>query len=498
MNRALLLVLFASIPAPLMAQGYRAALDLQAQSVAWRGWQIDSIPAGDVVVGPTGGFETPDGYAADCSSAAAYCWFYRAGGKLDAAPAVLTTDFTVWGLGVPGLSARGNFRMHFDLGDAGWPGQQPALQFWEGYLDYQRGWLQARAGRQIVTGRVGWTGFDGGRATVRIDKLRLDATAYAGWGLARASSVPVDDPVTAPLGDFIPPQRSILGGGLVSWSSAIADIRAEYFREVDPSTDQYAAHLAALSATLRPAAHWMVTGGGEYDIAQDLMGSADLSIRYAGSRVQASGGYRRYRPIFPLWSVWPAFSPVPYNAAVGSAVVGVTDWLLVRGRVEYYQFENEEASTPTLSTEQDGWRWSAGATLTRWRGWTIDAGYTWERGTGAGILGGDASVRWDPRADLTLTAAGSYMARPLYYRYDDAKVLALGGDVTWRATPALAFTVGAMWLDQDQERPDASAYEWNQTRLNARITYVLSSSDKRATGVPGVIERMPSMTGMGR
>ena len=67
-----------------------------------------------------------------------------------------------------------------------------------------------------------------------------------------------------------------------------------------------------------------------------------------------------------------------------------------------------------------------------------------------------------------------------------------------RATPALAFTVGAMWLDQDQERPDASAYEWNQTRLNARITYVLSSSDKRATGVPGVIERMPSMTGMGR
>ena len=81
---------------------------------------------------------------------------------------------------------------------------------------------------------------------------------------------------------------------------------------------------------------------------------------------------------------------------------------------------------------------------------------------------------------------------------DDAKVLALGGDVTWRATPALAFTVGAMWLDQDQERPDASAYEWNQTRLNARITYVLSSSDKRATGVPGVIERMPSMTGMGR
>lgn len=485
------------IPVSGAAQGYRVAFDLQAQSVAWRGWQLDSILATDVMVGPTGGSVTPQGYAADCSSGLPWCWYYLPGGRLDAAPAVMTTDVTVWGLGLRGLSARGSFRFHADLGDPGWPGQQPAFQFWEGYLNYQWNWLEARAGRQVISGRLGWTGFDGARASARMNRVGLEATAYAGWGLARASSVPVDDPVTAPLGDFIPPRRSFLGGGLLAWTSPVADVRAEYLREVDPSTSSWAAHQAAISTVVRPLRHWQVTGGLEYDIAQGLLGSADLGLRYSSTRLQASAGYRRYRPVFPLWSVWSAFSPVPYNSALSSASYDVLQWLRLRGRVEYYRFENAEASTPLFPTQQDGWRWSAGATITRWRDWIIDAGYTWEKGTGAGALGADASVRWAVRPTVAITGAGSFMKRPLAYRYSDAQVLSLGGDVTWQVTPDLGLSVGAMWLDQDQDRPDASGYDWQQTRINARITYVLSSGTAR-TSVPAVIERMPSMTGMGR
>ena len=48
-------------------------------------------------------------------------------------------------------------------------------------------------------------------------KLGLEATGYVGLGLARSSSVGVNDPVTAPLGDFIPGERSLIGGVLVGW-----------------------------------------------------------------------------------------------------------------------------------------------------------------------------------------------------------------------------------------------------------------------------------------
>ena len=36
-----------------------------------------------------------------------------------------------------------------------------------------------------------------------------------------------------------------------------------------------------------------------------------------------SVGARRYRPRFPLWSIWTAFSPVPSTAVYGQAAVDV-------------------------------------------------------------------------------------------------------------------------------------------------------------------------------
>ena len=489
-----------AVPAAAWAQGYRATFDALAQTVEWRGWQVDSIARSDVVVSPEGSLLTPDGIAVDCGAGLAWCWFYRPGATQGAAPMALTTDVTAWGFGIKGLSARGNFRLHYDAdGDAtGWPGQQPSLQLWEAYLDYQRDWLQARAGRQIMDLRVGWTSFDGGRATVRFRKAGIELTGFGGWGLARAAAVPVSDPVTAPLNDFIPPQRTVTAGAVAAWVSAPAEVRAEYVREVDQASKGYALHMAALSTTIRPAPRWMLTGGLEYDIAQDLLGSADLSLRYALPSLQVVGGYRRYRPIFPLWSVWAAFSPVPYNSAVGSAVLSPRPWLQLRGRVEYYRFEESNAGSPLFPNEQDGWRWSAGGTVTRLRHWTFDAGYIWERGTGAGVLGWDGSVRWDVRPDLALQASGALMKRPLAYRYSDASVLWFGGDVVWRVMPAWNVIMSAAWFDEDRDRPDEAAFEWSQTRLSARITYTMGSGDARRRSVPPVIDRMPSTIGIGR
>jgi hypothetical protein len=113
------------------------------------------------------------------------------------APVVFTTDMTAWGLGTAGLSAHLNFRMNANAGEDPFASTTPAFQFWEGYLSYEHDWFAVIAGRQTFSSRLGFAGFDGGRATVRYRKLGLEATGYAGLGLARSSSVGVNDPVTA-------------------------------------------------------------------------------------------------------------------------------------------------------------------------------------------------------------------------------------------------------------------------------------------------------------
>ena len=56
------------------AQSWRVRIDARAQAVSYRGLSSDSISINDAVVGPSGGFETPDGYAVQCSSPT-WCYF---------------------------------------------------------------------------------------------------------------------------------------------------------------------------------------------------------------------------------------------------------------------------------------------------------------------------------------------------------------------------------------------------------------------------------------
>ncbi|MCU0622005.1 MAG: hypothetical protein MUC69_10940, partial [Gemmatimonadales bacterium] len=111
----------ALLATPAAAQGYRASVDLRAQTVEFRGWRLDSVPEGDVIVGPGGGPASPDGIAATCPGVGGQCYFYRPGERQQSAPIVLTTDVTAWGFGLKGLSARANVRMIANAGDTPWP-----------------------------------------------------------------------------------------------------------------------------------------------------------------------------------------------------------------------------------------------------------------------------------------------------------------------------------------------------------------------------------------
>jgi hypothetical protein len=115
---------------PALAQGFRVRLDGRMQSAGFQGVELDSIPASSAVIGPSGGSYSPDGFAVRCGTGSAFCFFFRPGRERRATPAVTSADFTVWGLGLTGLSFHGSARVAVDLGDANVCLHQPARLQW--------------------------------------------------------------------------------------------------------------------------------------------------------------------------------------------------------------------------------------------------------------------------------------------------------------------------------------------------------------------------------
>jgi hypothetical protein len=463
-------------PAAVGAQGYRLRLDSRFQSVAFRGLTPDSIPVASAVVGPEGGFETPDGFAVHCAPGRDYCSFFRPGPKLASAPLLSSADVTVWGLGVPGLSVRGNARWGVDLGrDDFWPGTRPEVQLVEGYAEYATELLTGRLGRQQVTGRLGWHGFDGADLTLRSPRLGLEASGYVGWGLARAANVPINSPSLNPLDEYQLVRRSVVAGGEVGWRSRYVDARAEYRREVDPAADLFIAERTALTAVLRPTRHLILSGGTEYDLAQGWWGSSDLSLRYSADRLSADAGVRRYRPFFELWTIWGAFSPVPHTAVAGSIALAPLHQLSLRVSGERYWFDDSGAETALARFEDDGWRFSLAATASLDSALTIDGGYHAEVGPGANSRTWDGRVTWVPVAAVSVSLFGSTLTRPLEFRFDEAQVDAVGVDAEFRPSETLRLALSGSQYFEDRRRPDARAFDWNQFRVQARVTWLFGS-----------------------
>ena len=491
----LLIALAPAVPHAVAAQGYRLRLDSRFQTVAFRGVSPDSIDRGSAVVGSTGGFFTPDGFAVTCTPSSEFCRYYRAGPRLSSTPLVSYADLTVWGLGVRGLSVRANARWGTDLSSSDlWPGTEPAVQLLEGYAEYATAELTGRLGRQHVSGRLGWTGIDGAAVTIRSLRRGLELTAYGGWGLARGVDVPATSPSLNPLEDFQLPQRQVTAGAALGWRHRVADLRAEYRREVDPSADAFVSERAALTAVVRPVERVTVTGGAEYDLAQGWWGTSDLSVWYDSPLIAADAGVRRYRPFFELWTIWGAFSPVPYTALDGSVSVAPFRRLRLRAGGERYWFDDSGAETGLATFEDDGWRLSFSATAYALPTLTLDAGYHEEFGPGASSQSWEGRATWLPLPALSLSAFGSTFLRPLELRFDEAHVDALGLDAAWRVSERLEVALSGAQYFEDRRRPDAGAFDWNQFRLNARVTWAFGSDADRLR-LPPAIRGRPRRVG---
>ena len=477
-----------------VAQGYRLRLDSRFQAASVRGVTLDSVPASDTVTGTTGGPTTPDGYAVSCNPNN-YCTFYRGGPMVHAAPVTTTADVTVWGLGVRGLSLHAEGRVAGDLSSGdNWPGTDAHVELFEGYAQYAAERFTVQLGRQAVTTRFGFAGFDGGQVTLRDPSHGLEISGYGGWGLARGAAIPVTSPALNPLDDFQPVERQLVAGASAAWTSARADARLEYQREVDPSVDYFVSERAGVNVAVRPYRGWSLKGGADYDLAAGSWGSAEASLGFApiSGRVAATLGVRRYRPHSDLWTIWGAFSPVPYRAVDASVSFAPVARLRLRASGESYTFANAEAATPLVAYEKSGWRFAWGGTYTLSPRWTFDGGYHSEFGPGASSRGFEGAVTFTPGEFLALSIQGSTLDRPLEFRFDESSLHMYGVNAEYRASSRTRVQFDASRYAEDRQRPDAAGFDWNQVRVSARVVLLFGGgSDTDLGNLPPAVRRMP-------
>lgn len=478
-RRCFLVVAFLAWSSPVIAQDYRVRLDARGQSVFFRGLVSDSILAAAVVKSAGGGFETPDGRAVRCS-AGDYCYFLRPGPALHGVPVTTAASLVMWGLGVEGLSLRATGRLVADLGrDDTWPGTEPSAQLIEGFLEYKSSAIVARAGRQLVSSRLESMGFDGGWLRYRWDRASLEITGYGGWGLGQAAAVSALSPALNPLDEFRPRNRQLVAGAEAAWLYRNVDVRGEYRREIDPEDDYFVSERAALSLGAL-ARSLRLNGGFDYNMAEGHLGNADVTLSYLRRRFSISGGARRYRPYFSLWTLWGAFSPVPYNAVNFSAQARPVPWLSLNGRAERYRYESAEISTGVVPQLEDrGWRARFGATATMGSRLTFDGNFGLEHGPGASARSADATVTFTPSERFSFDVYGGTLARPLELRFYDATSRWTGGRMQWQMSEQRRLWGDVAIVGDDRERPDASASSLDQFRVRAGVSLAFGSGADR-------------------
>jgi hypothetical protein len=88
----------------------------------------------------------------------------------------------------------------------------------------------------------------------------------------------------------------------------------------------------------------------------------------------------------------------------------------------------------------------------------------------------DVSLTFVPRPGIELRADGAALQRPLEFRYDDASVSMVGLDAAWTLSERIRAGAGIARYWETRDRPDAAAFDWSQTRLNARLTLLFGGA----------------------
>lgn len=486
------------VAAPISAQGYRVRLDARYQGVTYRGYVLDSIPAGDQVVDASGASVTSDGALVNCPEGAAFCTYYRPGPGRRGHPVITTVDADAWGFGVPGLRLTTKLRAGTDLADpTAWPGTEPSVQLLEGHLEYAAGPVLAQAGRTHLSTRLGWTGFDGARVEVRPLGRKLRLIGFGGWGLARGVALPLTSDALNPLDEYQPRDRQIVMGGGFGWSLSQAFGQAVWQREIDPQSDNLVSDYFTFDVDLRLSSNLTVAGGGYYDLAGGVWGSADAKATYmaATGAGRLTVGARRYRPRFDLWTIWGAFSPVAYNAGYGSLSIAPVSGLSINTSGEIYEFDDTETSSRLVQVESDGWRWSAGVSYNGLESWRFQGNYWVDKGPGSRSLGVDALATFAPTDNISVTGHVEQLTRPLEFRFNESDVWSYGLRLDYETTQGIRLNGEVRRYEETRKQDGSYGFDWDQWRVNLGLSFTFGT-DTRGSGIHPAILRIPEARGI--
>lgn len=459
----------------LQAQQWRGRLFTRIQYVEARPLRLDSVPIAQT---SGGGRQRQFGeIPVTCATGASYCFFYRAGAEVWTAPLVQDVDVTVWGFGIEGLRAYLSTRFRAAGGDdAFWPRTDDHFDLLAAYVELNRSRYRVRLGRDYQVSGLGYYGYDGASAQVRLPRARLELEAYGGWGLERGLPEPVTSEALASLEEFQPRRRNLLFGvrGSARLASAMS-FETIYQREIATDRSGLASERVAVDAAYAPSSRVALQAHGDYDLAAQWWGKAGATVGIAPRReLYVEARLLRYRPTFSLQTIWVAFSPTPYTGWGLAVAVQPSSDLSLRVEGERRSYADTEAEVPFQVTTDRTWRAGASGRWSPAAVWNVEGGYWLDFGFGAGLSAGELRLNVHPRERLTVTGRASFFQLLEEFRVGEGRVWGLGAGVQWDSP------VGTVWGSLDGYRHDRrgdalTQPDWTQARASFGLAVYLGS-----------------------
>lgn len=460
------------------AQGFRITGTTTAQFVQLRPWVDDSISA-DSTTGTGQLRGSTRNVVVACDSAAAFCRYkHSANDPLSTLPLMQDLQVSGWGLG-QGIQvyAHGRFRMAAGEARDIWPLIDDPFGLLAAYVQMDRDRFRARLGRQYVTNGFGFYNFDGGMLTLTPNP-KLDVEAFGGWGLERGTNEPGTSKEMAAVEDIPPPSRGILFGADARYrpTNALA-FAAAYQREGYADRGGLYQDRIAANGELRMGRWGNVTGDFQMDLAtsfvNELRIQAQVPVQYG---LTLLGNVRHYRPFFELWTIWGAFSPVPYDEAnVGADYVTKDTRLSIAGRAGYRHYADAETGLESVPMREDGYTLEVNGLYRLKPSWLVNGTWRTQIGFGAARTDFDAGVRWEPMNRTIFAGAQVLYWQDVYeFRLGTGQVLgfALAGGATLRNDLRLILDGGVYRNTYGNFAPETN---WSQTRANLRFEWTIGA-----------------------
>jgi hypothetical protein len=374
----------------------------------------------------------------------------------------------------------GRFQTAFGSNENFWPQTGETVHLLNAYAELNRKTFRLRLGRDYTVSGLGFYGWDGGSALVRLKPWFTQLELYGGRALARGIPVPVTSSAFDGLGDLKPVDDNwLIGFRASARPSPTSAIELIYQRQFTGQSDYIAQERLGLEASWFATPALSLLGHADYDVAYGEWGKAGLKAGYQiNPMFYVEGGYIRYRPVFSTQEIWYAFSPVAYNGWNASAGIRALPNLNFKLWIEQRKYEETGAEVSFFTTTDDDWRMGIRGTWGLNEQWELDGGYWRNHGFGAALNSGDLRVGFKAHDQLSLGARFSAWQQLEEFRVTEGRVWGLGLDLRWRTRQ------GTVWFSVDRydhdNRGDGAIKDWSQWRSAMGFSYYLGSEPGRS------------------